>query len=144
MKRKDAKPRRSIAKQHPLKPFLIGTYQLGWRIVDVTANPSSRCGQIELVVNRKKPTQITVGMDYRDVRDAWNVLLHEALESLLADENACYKRTDLYLPDASDTFHFIFTHNQFSETVARLAWFTWLARADFEKAFKRCRSSFRP
>lgn len=119
-------------------PFKICRTQCGWRPVEVWAMPDLRGGNYTMEVDRDPSTRIEIGMDERNIREAWGTLVHEAMELILSDECVRFKKTDLFEPNCSDSFWFIFNHNQFTEACAKLGWFLYNAAPEFNKAYKTC------
>src|SRR4051812_12512056 len=60
----------------PLQPFLIGRYQLGWRMVNLYAMPDAIGGHFNLCRD-KTDAEIHVGMDYSSSAYPFGVLCHE-------------------------------------------------------------------
>ena len=116
-------------------PFVIGTYQLGWRNIEVFADPTERGGAFYFAPEPGKLSRIRVGMDYAEIRDAWSVLQHEALEMLMADHGARYLKSGSFCAGASDAYSFYFDHNQLTEIAAKLGHFTFDVHDDFSAAW---------
>jgi hypothetical protein len=136
MKKKPTPKKKKQKQVKPLKTFLVGRYQLGWRMVRVYASPEERGGHFNLCRNSEEP-QITVGMDQRYAEDAFGVLMHEALEMLM-DDMGCAFIPKVFETNASDTYRFMFNHNQHTEICARAAHFFWQVWNDFNGAIKVC------
>lgn len=115
--------------------FTIGSYQLGWRNLDLIADPKECGGSFFFVPDKAALSRIRVGFDYPEIGQAWAVLYHEALELLMADAGLRYRQSGSYVPNASDAYLFHFDHNQFSEIAAKLAYFSLDAFPDFKAAW---------
>lgn len=100
--------------------------------------PDQRGGNFTLDVSRDPSTKMEIGMGERNIRESWGTLIHEAMELLMADECVRFKKTDLFSSDASDSFWFLFNHNQFTEITAKLGWFLYNVAPDFNKAYQKC------
>lgn len=118
-------------------PLKIGTYQLGWRWVDVFADPTSFGGTFKMIdhQNEGEHAKITVGFKDDKISDAMEVLTHEALEFLLGEHNYQFHPTRSYAPYATDAYHFMFDHNGLTEVAAKLGCFLWNIHDVFKAAF---------
>lgn len=117
--------------------FLIGTYQLGWRWVEVFANLESFGGTFNMnngTSGDLKHAKITVGFKSGSCFDCFEVLTHEAMEFLFSEHNVQFSPSHAYAPYASDAYHFMFDHNVLTEVAAKLGHFLWDIRKDFEAA----------
>jgi hypothetical protein len=123
----------------PLTRFLIGRYQLGWRMVNVYADPNLLGGHFNLCRHGAEP-QITIGMDHRSADESYGVLVHETLEMLM-DDMGCAFIPKVFETNASDTYRFMFNHNQHTEISSRAAHFFWQCWNEFNKAFDLCRKN---
>lgn len=115
-------------------PLKIGRYQLGYRMVNLYADTGSN-GNFALCKNNKEAT-IHVGFDAANEVDAFNVLCHETFELASADKDATF-RADGFMDFASDSVWIICNHNQFTEIVARAAYFIWVSYKDFRKTWRK-------
>lgn len=122
-----------------MKPFLIGRYQLGWRMVNLWAEPELLGGNFNLCRNRQD-AQIHIGMDHRDPAEVFAVLCHEVWEMVM-DELCCALTPKAFEPNASDTYQFHFNHNQHTEISSRASYFVWQCMDDFKKAHAKCRKA---
>lgn len=136
MKKKNSKKSKTTKPLPPLKPFLIGRYQLGWRMVNLYAQPHEKGAYFNLCY-RGKDAYIHVGMDHRDCAEAFGCLCHEVWEMIM-DELTCCFRPKAFQENASDVFHFFFNHNQHTEISARASYFIFNAFNDFKKAHLLC------
>lgn len=115
--------------------FLIGNYQLGYRMVDLYAMPDKLGGHYNLCYDGKHPF-MKIGMDYDDVRISHSVLTHEVMEMTMADMDCSFKSMG-FEGNASDCRWFFMNHNNFTEIASRSSWFLFNAHADFLAAFKK-------
>lgn len=119
-----------------LDSFKIGTYQLGYRWVDLFADPEEMGGNFFFMPDDTySHSRIRVGFRYECIDDCWCVLFHEAMEAIITEMECRYKPTSCYISGASDIYRFYFDHNQFTEIAARLAMFIKACIKDFEAAF---------
>jgi hypothetical protein len=117
--------------------FLIGTYQLGYRWVDVYAQPDNRGGEFYFIPDDLPANaRIKVGFAYNNIDEPWAVLVHEVCEATLSEMFCRYIPTYHLVQCASDMYLFKFDHNQFTEFAARIAYLLWNIRKDFESAFE--------
>lgn len=118
-----------------IEPFLIGTYQLGYRWVNVFAEPESCSGSFTWHPNNNTSdhSEIRVGMAGKG-DEPYAVLLHEVIEATCADLGTRFRKTSVYVESASDAYQFFFCHSQFTEIAARTAWFLWQINQDFKAA----------
>jgi hypothetical protein len=119
-----------------MKPFKIGTYQLGYRMVDLWGNPD-KCGALFNLCKSQKPAMIETGLKYQDPSEAFGVLCHEVWEMVMQDMG-CALTPLAFMPQASDTGMFVFNHNQHTEISARASYFLWQCFDDFKKAHAKC------
>lgn len=120
-----------------MKPFKIGTYQLGWRMVELWAQPGETGATFNLCCHQKIAT-IKCGMNYKDPAEAFACLCHEVWEMAM-DELMCCYRPKAFVEHASDTYHFSFDHNQHTEISARASYFIYTCFDDFKKAHAKIR-----
>lgn len=120
-----------------MNELFIGTYQLGWRWVDVYGQRNERSGAYFFMPDDKPShARIKVGMDHGSAADAFQVLAHEAFE-FLADEGQCrYRKTGSYEPNASDNCFFIMDHSAMTEIIAKTGWFLHQIKKDFDAAYE--------
>ncbi len=130
------KKRLSIAP--PLDQFKIGTYQLGWRWVDLYADPKGIGGGcFSTFPDEHEHARITVGMDFDDEAHVFAVLCHEVWE-LAINEQMCSYTPRAFEQNASDIHVFFFDHNQHTEICSKAGFFIWKCIDDFKAAFKKC------
>jgi len=116
----------------------LGTYQLGWRWVDVYLNPNEAGAEFQVMPGGKgSNARIILGLGQPQIESAWGNLNHESLEMTLTLLGCRWRPDDQFSCDASDTYVFSFNHDMFSEAVAQSSVFTWLVKDDFEKAWKK-------
>jgi hypothetical protein len=115
--------------------FLIGTYQIGYRYVDVIADPSVCGGSFYYMPDGTERSRMRIGLDYDTFFEVLSVVLHEATEFLLDEFRLRYRATNTFATRASDTFIFHFDHNEFTEVMARLATFLDDCLKDLRAAF---------
>lgn len=115
-----------------MKSFKIGRFQLGWRMVDLWAEPHATGAWFNLCQNRQD-AQIHLGMSMTDPAEVHGVLLHEVFEMCLDDLGHAYK-PKAFCDGASDIYRFFFDHNQFTEVAARSAFFMFTCHDAFLKA----------
>lgn len=121
-------------KQWNGQDFLIGEYQLGYRMVDLWAIPNNEGGSCNLCMGNNK-SWIKVGMDYDHFDRPYMVLFHEVMELCMIDLGVSYKPL-AFEPDVSDVRHFMYNHNQHTEIASRTSWFIMKCNSDFHAAFK--------
>lgn len=109
----------------------VGQYMLGYRNVDLYANPDSCCGSFTLSPNIG-PSAMEVGTDLDHFWEVLNILLHEAMEMALCEVSARYRPNPCFADSASDTYRFMFDHNQFTEASYRAAYF--IAKSQYSLA----------
>jgi hypothetical protein len=118
-----------------MKPFLIGRYQLGWRMVNLYGVPKLAGANFNLCRDRDD-SFIECGLDCRDPAEALGWLCHEAWEMTMEDMVCCY-RPKSFNENASDTYHFFFDHNQHTEICSRASFFLWQCWDDFKRAHRK-------
>ena len=133
-----------MKKHHPKTKFKIGTYQLGYRWVDVYADPGEgRGAHFETMPDGMGHARITVGMNYSSSCKPWGNLTHEALEFTLSEIRGRFVYSDVFDDRATDTVVFHFDHNQLNELAARVGWFAQKCLRDFDRAYRKCRRQIR-
>jgi hypothetical protein len=120
--------------------LFVGTYQLGWRWVDLVIDPNRRGGSFEMRTgtefDKEHPRPLMViGGEY-SVSDAYEVLVHEALEFVACEAGTRFRSTHAYATSASDVYMFMFDHNQLTEIAARVGNFIWQVKEDLEAGIK--------
>jgi len=125
------------AKKWNGQPFLIGRYQLGWRMVNLYAEPNDTGAWFNLCRDGQD-AQIHCGMDYHGAVWAFGVLCHEVWEMAMDDAGCAYK-PKAFEEGASDVVSFFFNHNQHTEITARASFFIWSCFDEFVAAHKFCR-----
>ena len=119
-----------------MKAFLIGRYQLGFRMVSLWAESGRSGGWFNLCKDQAE-VQIHVCIDYKDEGYAWQVLCHEVFE-MAADEMKCvFEPKNAFVGTASDCCFFFYDHNQHTEIVARASYFILSCIDDWKKAYRR-------
>jgi len=124
------------------KEFLIGRYQLGWRMVNLYADPLGAGAWFNLCRNQQD-AQIHVGMDYNNVEHPFANLCHEVYE-MSADDAGCLFKPKAFEEGASDLVRFFMDHNEFTEVSSKASYFIWQCAEDFKKAFKKCNCKIQP
>lgn len=119
------------------KEFLIGRYQLGWRMVNLYAMPNLTGGWYNMCLDGRE-AEIHVGMDYSDPAEAFAVLCHEVWEMAM-NEAGCAFKPQAFIENASDICRFFFNHNQHTEITARASFFTFMCFDAFKAAHAQCR-----
>ena len=127
-----------MKKHHPKTKFKIGTYQLGYRWVDLFADPTAEGARFNSMPDGKRHASITVGMGYTSSGRPWGHLIHEVVEFALSEIRGRFVYSDVFDDRATDTVVFHFDHNQLNELAARVGWFAQKCLRDFEKAYRRC------
>lgn len=120
------------------QPFLIGRYQLGYRMVSLWAEPGTSGGWFNLCKNQDE-AQIHVCMEYKDLGYAFQVLSHEVWEMACDDERVIMEPKNAFVESASDCVWFFYNHNQHTEITARASYFILSCVDDFRAAFKKFR-----
>lgn len=120
----------------------IGTYQLGYRWVDLYYDPETTGGNFTWVPKGKSHSEMVIGFNYGYSDKPYGTLFHEALEAAAADVNGRFNREG-FDGDASDVVVFMFDHNQHSEISARVSYFIKQCHEDFFKAWKAHRHSLK-
>jgi hypothetical protein len=121
----------------------VGTYQLGYRWVDLFIERDSESGNFTWFPdnpsgpkNPKSHAEIVVGVDGTEWA-AWVVLVHEACEAIMSDMGLRFRPSNRYVERSSDLYTFHFDHNQFTEVAARLGALISDCRSDFVKSVKK-------
>lgn len=116
--------------------FKIGTYQLGYRWVDLFADPKETGGSFYLMPDdTPSHARIRIGFDYREIDHPWCNLFHEVMEFVIAGIGCRCKPTGHYIEGCSDIYTFHFNHNEFTEIAAQVGMFIKNCKADFEAAW---------
>lgn len=124
-----------------MEPFKIGTYQLGYRWVDVFADPEKFDGSFFMHPGENKDhSEIRVGCAGQ-LDEPYAVLVHEVIEAACVDVGVRFIPSSVYVKSASDVYRFFFDHNQFTEIAARVSWFLWQCNTDFRAALDLIRES---
>lgn len=114
----------------------IGEYDLGIRMVVVTADPSISGGSFNCVSSDHGKAEIVVGFKCDKWQDVISIFMHEALEMAYSDLAVRFKPC----PDfagATDGYVFMMDHNRFSEAVARVGWMTASVFRDLADAYRK-------
>lgn len=113
----------------------IGTYQLGWRWVDLYLDNNGEGASFEIMPDnpKKSGAKIVIGNAGQDVAECWKTLCHEAMELALTDCMARFRHDEAF-SRASDMYYFFCHHNQFTEATAMLGSFLLDCHKDFNKS----------
>lgn len=118
------------------QPFLIGRYQLGFRMVSLWAETTNGGGWFNLCKDQAE-AQIHVGMDYKDLGFAFQVLCHEVWE-MACDEKGCvFEPKSAFVSSASDCVWFAYNHSQHTEICAHASFFLLSCVDDFRAAYRK-------
>lgn len=117
-----------------VKPYKLGTYPFGYEFVDVWIDPNMRGGEFNSPRKLGDRQQMIIGVDDAEYGHVLGVTLHEALESTACDLDLRFRRSGQFHGEASDSYHFIMDHRQFSELCARVGYFVWAVQTDLMKA----------
>jgi hypothetical protein len=116
--------------------FIIGRYQLGYRMVTLWAEPGTGGAWLNLCKN-KEEAQIHVHMQDRDPAYSFGHLCHEIWEMATDELHCLFRKTNAFMDSASDTVHFHFDHNQHTEINCRASYFVWQCMEDFKAAHRK-------
>lgn len=125
------------------EPFIIGRYQLGYRMVTLWAEPGTGGAWLNLCRN-KEEAQIHVHMEDRDPAYSFAHLCHEVWEMTIDEMHCEYRKTNAFMDTTSDVVHFFYNHNEHTEISSRASFFIWCCIEDFKAAhrkFKQLRAS---
>lgn len=117
----------------------VGTYQLGFRWVDLYIDPSVNGGQGCLMpgLDGSHPrAEISVGTK-GTLGKAWGTLLHEVFELACCDRQVRFEPTHTFCGGESDCCCFHFDHTQYSELANHAGWVLFRCRAAFERAWRK-------
>jgi hypothetical protein len=106
----------------------IGRYELGIRKVDVYGRPGTG-GDFSRATEENGIAEINVGMEEKEWADTISILLHESAELAIYDMRCRYNPDPDFSRDHGN-YIFLLTHEQFSEIIARVAWFISRALPD--------------
>jgi hypothetical protein len=125
------------------KLIKVGTYQLGYRWVDVFLDPKYSGGSFDFMPgwgpnDPKVHSEMIVGCDHAAWK-SWGVLAHEAMEAVMSDMGLRFNATVRICPNSSDNYTFIFDHAHFTEVAARVGAFISEAGAEFSRAVEKLR-----
>lgn len=113
----------------------LGTYRLGYRLVDVFTDPRSYSGSFDMLPGKNRHGRLLVGLA-GTLEDAWSVLTHEAIEALLTDMALRFVPAPQFSASA-DGYVFHFDHKALSELAPRLGIFQCRAAGDLRRAWER-------
>lgn len=116
------------------QPFLIGRYQLGYRVVNLWAEPGKGGAWFNLCKGGTEEAQIHVHMEDEDPAYAFSHLCHEIWEMALDDQHAVFHKSNAFMDSASDACHFFYDHNQHTEVSCRASFFVWKCMEAFKAA----------
>jgi len=114
----------------------VGTYQLGYRWVDLLLVPGSGA-HFDTMPDGRGHSKITVGMDYYAADKPWGALIHEVMEFSLSDLRGRFVYNDVFDDRTTDCVVFHFDHNQLNEVAARVGFFAHKCHDDFFRAFRK-------
>lgn len=125
------------AEQWSGQPFLIGRYQLGYRMVNLWAEPGAGGAWLNMCKNGEE-AQIHVHMeDSKDPAYVFSHLCHEVWEMAIDELHCEFRKTNAFMDTASDTIHFFYDHNQHTEITCRASFFVWSCIEDFKAAHRK-------
>lgn len=124
------------AEQWNGQPFLIGRYQLGYRMVSLWAEPGTGGAWLNMCKDGQE-AQIHVHMEDRDPAYTFGHLCHEIWEMAIVELHCAFRKTNAFMDTASDTIHFLYDHNQHTEISCRASYFVWKCIEDFRAAHKK-------
>jgi len=116
----------------------IATTVVGSSLVDVFVDPNMSGGSFQLYPDENSLPQIIIGLDRGTFWQCMEVAMHEAMEMAMSCGGHRLERTGL-ATDSADNYHFIMNHPQFSDIVARTAYFSEVVRKPLKKAWKKNR-----
>jgi hypothetical protein len=117
--------------------FHVGTYQLGYRYVDLYLEPDSLGGSFQLNSGdpaKQRHATMTLGADHDCMSDLMEVAAHETFEAACQELGCRFKPCTVYVANASDVYYFHLDHNQMSEITARVGNFLWQIGPDLQAA----------
>lgn len=119
---------------------MVGTYQLGYRWVELWHRPLKNGfgGSFQFTPETNgNRTHTCILMDFSQPQDtAWEILLHELVEGTMHDLELSYKRAGRYTNN-TESFHFFFNHQEYTEVMGRVGSFMGACAADFIKTWLR-------
>jgi hypothetical protein len=122
-----------------IEPFQIGTYQLGWRWVDVWVDPELVGGNFEArfgaadIPECPRPKMV-IGLARLDLHQIFEVATHEAIEFVACYLGCRMRPTWAYEEYASDCYFFAFDHSKLTEIAARAGNFLCSIHDDLKAA----------
>lgn len=105
-----------------LDQIFIGTFEFCWMNVEVYGWRGQTGGWFYMKPDEKSPPRIKIGLGYKYWWEVVAVLLHEATEMSIDNQQCRFSNCGDHA-HGSDGYIFNFNHNQFSEAVARVAYF---------------------
>lgn len=115
------KKKRKKRKPEPTE-IKVGTYDLGHENVDVYAVLNDQGGSYHCNPNEGGPARVRIGIRYNHWWETVNVATHEAFEFILDRMELKFRASGDTSRDSAAVL-FVFTHSQFSEASARVAYF---------------------
>lgn len=115
--------------------FLIGRYQLGFRMVNLWAEPGTGGAWLNMCRDGQE-AQIHVHMEDDDPSYSFGHLCHEVWEMTIDELHCEFRKTNAFMSTASDTVHFFYDHNQHTEICCRASYFIWKCLDDFKAAHR--------
>lgn len=110
---------------------LLGTYTVGTRPIRVYTEKKSGSGSFDL-----RDSRMVVGIQSKDWWEVVNVLLHEATEMAMHD-NQCRLAPVVDFGNSHDCYVFLMTHPQFSEITGQVANFLVQVLPDLAKRYNK-------
>lgn len=117
-----------------MRQRIVGTFPIGHEYCELVLREDTG-GEFYFMPEKAHIARIKIGADYEHWDDVLNVILHEALELILARTNTRYIENEDMGRDISG-FLFVMTHHTYSDVCARLAKFLVPALPAAEKAWR--------
>lgn len=118
----------------------VGTYQLGFRWVELFVELNGRSGGSGSLVPGKKgeypPAHITINSG-SCVAYAWGTLVHEVFELAATANQLSFEPVVTFAQGATDCRWFHFDHQQFSEIAQQVGCFLHNCHRDFDRAYRQ-------
>lgn len=113
----------------------VGQYMLGYRNVDLWADPGCIGGHFKLAP-MEGVAEVEVGTKYDHWSEVLNVLFHECMEFALCEVGARFKLEPSFM-SGHDGYRFIFTHDQFTEATSRASYFICKSQTALAKIHRK-------
>lgn len=109
---------------------------MGYRNVDLYADPES-CGGNFVLSPKDGAATMDVGTKFDNWFEVLQVLLHEVMEMAFCEVSGRFRPNPAFADCASDTYRFMFDHNQFTEAGHRAAYFIAKSQNDLARHHRK-------